>query len=176
MLAMAPPFLCRFPRFLRGTWTAEVVVQGGGGNGNGFLVTTTPSQGGLVGRYYENVTDSIDVKSQFVFQVTCCGPIFFALLFLFSVPLTPAAQVTMSDSSSGNVPLPARLLRFIERPNGASPADSMLQLRIGVPLDDQSLPRALISDDDAAVLLSDSAEKQLQAAAFQFRMSLHNKM
>lgn len=56
-------------RFLQGTWIAEVRVQGGVGGGNGFIATTMPAQGTLVGRYYENVTDSSDVKSQFIFQV-----------------------------------------------------------------------------------------------------------
>jgi hypothetical protein len=56
-------------RFLQGTWTAEVLVQGSAGGGNGFLVTAAPSPGSLVGRYYENVTDSVDVKGQLSFQV-----------------------------------------------------------------------------------------------------------
>ena len=141
---------------------------------------TTPSQGGLVGRYYENVTDSLDVKSQFLFQVTSCGPIF-THIFCHPVSIFCAANSCGSGYHVGlsvrkcTTPCPPPSVH-IEQPNGTSPADSMLQLRIGVPLDDQSLPRALISDDDAAVLLSDSAERQLQAAAFQFRMSLHNKM
>lgn len=56
-------------RFLQGTWTAEVLVQGSAGGGNGFLVTAAPSPGSLVGRYYENVTDSVDVKGQLSLQV-----------------------------------------------------------------------------------------------------------
>ncbi len=56
-------------RFLQGTWTAEVRVPGGVGDGSGFLVMTLPTQGSIIGRYFENVTDSIDVKAQFAFQV-----------------------------------------------------------------------------------------------------------
>jgi hypothetical protein len=54
--------------FLQGSWTAEVRIQGGVG-GSGFLMTTMPSAGNLVGRYFENVTDSVDVKAQLSFQV-----------------------------------------------------------------------------------------------------------
>jgi hypothetical protein len=54
--------------FLQGAWTAEVRIQGGVG-GSGFLMTTMPSAGNLIGRYFENVTDSVDVKAQLSFQV-----------------------------------------------------------------------------------------------------------
>jgi hypothetical protein len=54
----------------------------------------------------------------------------------------------------------------------------MLQFRIAVPLDDHSLPRALMSEDEAALLFTESGiSTSLQAAAASpFRMSLQNKM
>jgi hypothetical protein len=67
-------------RFLQGTWTAEVRVHDNIEGGNGFMVTTMPVQGKVIGRYYENVTESTEVKSQLLFQVALvlnagCSPI-----------------------------------------------------------------------------------------------------
>ncbi len=89
-------------RFLQGTWIAEVRVQGGVGGGNGFIATTMPAQGTLVGRYYENVTDSSEVKSQFIFQVTFYSKRTQQIL-MFLASLLFAAQAGMLDPLSGNV-------------------------------------------------------------------------
>jgi len=85
----------------------------------------------------------------------------------------------MSDSLSGNVTAPCLpLWRYIDPPNRAAPSDIMLQFRIAVPLDDHSLPRAFMSEDEAALLFTESGiSTSLQAAAASpFRMSLQNKM
>jgi hypothetical protein len=59
-----------------------------------------PAQGTLIGRFYENVTDSSEVKSQFLFQVACFMN---ASKFGISQRLLCASQVGMSDPLSGNV-------------------------------------------------------------------------
>jgi hypothetical protein len=70
-------------RFLRGTWTAEVNLRGSVVFGNGFLIVTNPNPGTLLGRFYENVTDSVDVKTLVVFQVTCSALGMYSFQFLF---------------------------------------------------------------------------------------------